>query len=384
MNRQIVHMDLDSFFVSVEVLKNSSLKGKPVVIGGTGDRGVVASCSYEARKFGVHSAMPARMARALCPDAIFIRGNMDEYSKYSDTVTEILKERSPVIEKASIDEHYIDVSGMDRFVGCLKFTQELKARVMRETGLPISFGLSVNKTVAKVATNEGKPDGSILVGKNEVQPFLNPLTVQKIPGVGEKTSQQLRLMGVSLIQTLTQIDPDQLQRVFGKPGLVLSDRAHGIDHSPVVPFTERKSMGAEQTFSIDTTDMTFLKSVLTRMVMELSFQMRTEKRLTACINVKLRYSDFETVNKQINIHYTAMDDTLIGKTHELFTSLYNKRKLIRLVGVKFSKLISGQQQIDLFDSATEKINLYQAMDKIRNRFGEQFITRASAMNIKQG
>lgn len=383
MDRQIVHLDLDSFFVSVEVLKNAVLKGKPVIIGGTGDRGVVASCSYEARKYGVHSAMPTGMARRLCPDAFFLKGNMDEYSKYSAVVTEILQERAPLIEKASIDEHYIDVSGMDRFIGCLKFTQELKSRVIRETGLPISFGLSVNKTVAKVATGEGKPDGSMLVGKSQVQPFLNPLGVHKIPGVGEKTSHKLNQMGVSLIRTLCEVNPEQLQQVFGKPGLLLSERAHGIDHSPVVAYQERKSMSTEQTFHTDTTNITLLTDTLTRMVMELTYQLRKEKRVTACLNIKLRYSDFETVNKQVNIPYTSMDDVLILKTHEMFTSLFNKRKLIRLIGVKFTKLISGHQQIDLFDTASHRIQLYQAMDRIKSRFGEQYITLATAMNAKE-
>ena len=379
MDRQIVHMDLDSFFVSVEVLKNSSLKGKPVIIGGTGDRSVVTSCSYEARKYGVHAAMPGRMAKQLCPDAIFIRGNFDEYSKYSGLVTEIIQERAPIVEKASIDEHYIDVSGMDRFIGCQLWTKELRQRIITETGLPISFGLSVNKSVAKIATNEAKPNGELTINDPEVRPFLNPLTVNKIPGVGDKTTHTLRTMGVKQIGVLCQIHPEQLQKVFGKNGLLLSQKAHGIDTAPVVPYHERKSISEEHTFKIDTIDVQTIKDLLTQMVMNLSFQLRNEKKVTACIGIKLRYSDFETVNIQAVIGYTSFDDVLIRTAHELFAKLYNKRKLIRLIGVKMSKLISGFEQIDMFSVSTERYNLYQAMDKIRNRFGEQYITLASTI-----
>lgn len=381
LDRQIVHIDLDSFFVSVEILKNSALKGQPVIIGGTGDRGVVASCSYEARRYGIHSAMPTRMARYLCPTAIFIRGNMDEYSKYSAVVTDVIQDKAPpLVEKASIDEHYIDVTGMDRFFGSLKWAHELKQRVTLETGLPISFGLSVNKTVAKVATNEVKPNGELFVNKTDVRPFLNPLAVNKIPGVGEKTTQTLRNMGVKLIGNLCEVPQEYLQKVFGKNGTMLSQRAHGIDNAAVVPYRERKSIGTEQTFQIDSIDVAMMKQLLTRMIMELTFQLRKERKVTACINVKLRYSDFETINKQSIIGYTALDDILIGKAHELFDELYNKRKLIRLIGVKLSKLISGYEQIDMFSMNEEKYNLYQALDKIRVRYGETAITLASTLD----
>jgi DNA polymerase-4 len=379
MNRQIVHFDLDSFFVSVEIKKNSALKGKPVIIGGTGDRGVVASCSYEARRYGIHSAMPARMARQLCPDAVFIKGNYDEYDKHSHEVNQIISGVAPLYEQASIDEFYLDVSGMDKFIGCIKWTQELKQRIIKESGLPISFGLSVNKTVAKVATNEAKPDGALTISQPEVRPFLNPLKVNKIPGVGDKTTYTLRTMGVDYIHRLCQIHPEQLQQVFGKNGLVLHQRAHGIDLTPIEPYTERKSISQEHTFSTDSIDVVMLRDLLTKMVMELAFKLRQERKVTGCINVKLRYSDFETVNQQQAIDYTALDDTLIHKTHELFDRLFEKRKLIRLIGVKLSKLISGYEQIDLFSADTAKYNLLQAMDRIRNRFGDQFITRASTL-----
>jgi DNA polymerase-4 len=378
-DRQVVHLDLDSFFVSVELLKNSSLIGKPVIVGGSGDRSVVASCSYEARKFGIHSAMPGRMAKQLCPHAIFIRGNMDEYAKYSEAVTKLLQEYAPILEKASIDEHYIDVSGMDKFIGCIQWTKELQQKVVKETGLPISFGLSINKTVAKVATNEGKPKGSKIVSLSEVQPFLNPLHVRKLPGIGDQATITLQQMGVHFIEVLSKIPALSLQKVFGKPGFTMWQKARGIDDTPVTPYEERKSISAEETFETDTIDMVQIRQILTRMVLQLAFQLRIEKKVTACINVKLRYSDFETVNKQTTISYTAMDDILIAKTHFLFDALYEKRKLIRLVGVKFTRLISGYEQIDLFDVPGERYNLTQAMDYVRQRFGNNAVTLASTL-----
>ena len=198
----IVHMDLDTFFVAVERLMNSKLVGKPVIVGGFSDRSVVSSCSYEARKFGVHSAMPMKMARMLCPDAIVVRGDMEQYTKYSGMVTDVIAESAPVYEKASIDEHYLDITGMDRFFGSMKWTHELRQRIISETGLPISLGLSVNKTVCKIATGEAKPNGELEIPVERVIPFLGPLSISKIPGIGEKTYRLLRSMGIATIDTL--------------------------------------------------------------------------------------------------------------------------------------------------------------------------------------
>jgi DNA polymerase IV len=379
MDRQIVHLDLDSFFVSVERLKNSKLIGKPVIIGGTGDRGVVSSCSYEARMYGVHSAMPGRMAKRLCPDAIFIRGNMDEYSKYSKIVTEILKESAPLIEKASIDEHYIDASGMDKFIGTAKWTHELRMRVIKETGLPISYGLSKNKTVAKIATNEAKPNGELLIASQSVRPFLNPLNIKKIPGIGAKTYAQLTSMGIQTIHTLTEVPPQLMQNMLGKTGLVLWNKAHGEDDSPVIAYRERKSISSEQTFEQDTIDVHYLHNIIRRMVTEVAYQLRSEHKLTASIAVKLRYANFETVDKQASIHYTSLDSKLIPKAIELFDALYNKRMLVRLVGVKLSKLVHGYEQIEITDMQNEQHSLFQAIDRIKNRFGDDAISLASTI-----
>jgi len=220
-NRHIVHLDLDTFFVSVERLMRPELAGKPVIIGGASDRSVVSSCSYEARRFGVHSAMPVKMARVLCRDAVLIRGDMECYSKYSHMVTDIIAERAPVYEKASIDEHYIDVTGMDRFFGTLQWSLELRQTIIRNTGLPISFGLSVNKTVSKIATGEAKPNGELEVLQPAVQTFLNPLPVGKIPMIGEKTCHLLRSMGIITINTLRLVPPEMMERVMGKNGIVI-------------------------------------------------------------------------------------------------------------------------------------------------------------------
>lgn len=382
MDKQIIHIDQDAFFVSVELLKNSSLVGKPVIIGGTSDRGVVASCSYEARKFGIHSAMPSRMARQLCPHAIFIRGNMDEYSKYSHMVTNILQEKVPVLEKASIDEHYIDMTGMDRFHGCMKFAHELRLQVMKETGLPLSFGLSVNKTVSKIATNECKPNGERQVPLDEVQPFLNPLSIKKIPGLGQATYIKLSEMGVRFIYTLSQIPQEQLFKVLGNNGTSLWQKAHGIDHSPVLPYREQKSIGTQSTFETDSIDTHTIKQLITSMVTDLCFQLRAQRKLTACITITIRYSNFETHTQQAKIPYTTLDSFLIGKAKELFDKLYNRRMLLRLVGVKLSQLVSGHEQINLYSASEEQYKLYQAMDRIRNRFGDKAVKLASTINIK--
>ncbi len=377
--RQIVHMDLDTFFVSVERLHNSVLNGKPVIIGGMSDRGVVAGCSYEARRFGVHSAMPMKMARQLCGDAYFIRGDMDEYSKQSRIVTEIIAERAPVYEKASIDEHYMDLTGMDRFFGCLKWSKELRQTIIKETGLPISFGLSTNKTVSKIATGEAKPNGEMEVIPTHVQPFLNPLSIKKIPMLGPKTYQLLRSMGVVNIETLSQVPIDMMQRVLGKNGITLWKKANGIDPTPVIKYMEQKSISTERTFEQDTTDIRYLNELIIRMAEKLAFELRSKQKLTGCISVKIKYSNFDTHSLQKKIPYTSFDHDIISVAQDLFKRVYTRRMLIRLLGIKLSSLITGTQQLNLFEDTPETVNLYQTMDKIRKRYGKNAIGRAAAM-----
>ncbi len=377
----IVHMDLDTFFVSVERLRDSRLEGKPILIGGNSDRGVVAACSYEARKHGIHSAMPMKLALQLCPEAVLIKGSHADYSKFSDMVSGIIKENVPVFEKTSIDEFYADLTGMDRFFGCYKLATELRTKVIEETGLPISFGLSINKTVSKVATGEAKPNNKLWIEQGKERPFLAPLSVKKIPMIGDKTYQTLAGLGVRKVRTLQEMPKDMLRQVFGKNGVVMWEKANGIDHSPVVPYSERKSISTERTFDKDTTDVTKLKQIILAMTEHLAFQLRTENKLTACIAIKIRYSDFNTYTQQIRVPYTSADHILIPKISELFDKLFDKRLLVRLVGVRFSSLVHGNYQINLFEDTGEIINLYQAMDTMRQKHGDRMIVRAKGLGI---
>jgi DNA polymerase-4 len=383
MDRHIVHMDLDTFFVSVERLLNSKLVGKPVIIGGMSDRGVVSSCSYEARKYGVHSAMPMKMARQLCSEAMVIRGDMDAYSKHSRMVTDIISESAPLYEKASIDEHYLDISGMDRFFGCMQWTHELRQRIMKETGLPISCGLSVNKTVSKIATGEAKPNGEIEIPGMQVEGFLSPLSIRKIPMIGQRTFHLLRSMGIGTIGTLGQIPMEMMESLLGKNGLVIWKKANGIDPTPVEQYSERKSIGSERTFQRDTMDVAGLRDLLTSMVEKLAFQLRKEEKLVSIVTVKIRYSNFDTHSLQKRIPYTSFDHVLMPIARELFDRLYQRRMLIRLVGVRFSGLIRGTQQLNLFEDTSEMVHLYLAVDRMRKRFGASALQRASGIQLKE-
>ena len=378
-NRHITHMDLDTFYVSVEQLRNSKLKGKPVLIGGLSDRGVVASCSYEARKFGIHSGMPMRAARHLCSHAIVIKSDFEEYSKYSKLVTEVIKDSVPMFEKASIDEFYIDLSGMDKFFGCRKFSDELKQKVNKESGLSISYGLASNKLISKVATNEIKPNGQLEIPYGNEKEFLAPLSIMKIPGIGKETGYKLLKMGVETVRTLSQIPAKLMYNLLGKPGNELHRRANGIDESPVVPYREQQSISTEHTFETDTIDMNFLHTQLVRMTEKIAFELRSKNKLTGCISVKIRYSDFQTEQKQASINYTSADHELIEKAKELFNNLYSRRQLIRLVGVRFSDLIPGTYQINLFTDTQEELRLYQAIDSIKKQYGEKFVIHASGI-----
>jgi DNA polymerase-4 len=375
-------MDLDAFFVSVERLRDRRLKRIPLIIGGRNDRGVVAACSYEARAFGVHAAMPMKLAIQLCPDATVISGDMEAYVRHSKIVTEIIRDRAPLFEKSSIDEFYIDLTGMDRFIGCYKWSGELRKNIIKETGLPISMGLSVNKLVSKVATGECKPNGQAQVPRGEEARFLAPLSVRKIPMIGKKTADFLYEMGIRRVHTLREMPVEILEATFGKNGRILWNKARGIDNTPVIPFTERKSVSTETTFETDTIDVCKLKSVLTGMAEKLAFKLRSEKKLTANISVKIRYSDFETVSRQMQIPYTSSDRVLIEKTLELFDKLYTRRVLVRLVGVRLGKLAHGNYQINLFDDTEKEIHLFEATDWIKKRFGSRALIRASSLPVK--
>lgn len=382
MERSIVHMDLDTFFVSCERLIDSSLNNRPVLIGGTSDRGVVASCSYEARKFGVHSAMPMRMAKQLCPEAVILRGNTGIYTKYSKLVTDVVAESVPLYEKSSIDEFYIDLTGMDQFFGCHQLASELRQKIIHETGLPISFGLSVNKTVSKIATGEAKPNNEIKVNLGNEKYFLAPLSVRKIPMVGEKTYNSLCDLGIKRIKTVQEMPIDMMTKVFGKHGASIWKKANGIDNTPVIKHHERKSISTERTFEKDTTDIIKLRSIIIAMAENLVFQLRRGNKLASCITFKIRYSDFQTYTKQKSIPYSSSDDAILPIVLELYKSLYQRRLLVRLIGVKFSNLVSGGHQINLFEDNEKMLSLYQAMDKMREKHGDRAVIRAAGMGAK--
>ena len=380
--RSIVHMDLDTFFVSCERLLDSRLVGRPILIGGTSDRGVVASCSYEARLYGIHSAMPMKMAKARCPDAIVIKGNSGVYSQYSRMVTDIVKEAAPVYEKASVDEFYLDFTGMDRFFGTLKCATELRQKIIRETGLPISFGLSENKTVSKIATGEAKPNNQLSVSYGEERGFLAPLSVQKIPMVGTKTYQTLCNLGIRKIHAIQQMPVEMMQGALGENGVGIWKKAQGVDLSPVVQHTERKSISTERTFDQDTIDVVKLKGILSAMAENLAFQLRRGLKLTGCVTVKIRFSDFQTQTLQRKIPYTAGDHELLPLVAELFERLYNRRLLVRLIGIRYSDLVGGNHQLSLFDETIDYARLYQAMDRMRLRYGDRAVIRALGMEAR--
>ncbi len=383
MDRNIIHLDLDAFFVAVERKKESKLKNKPLIVGGNSRRGVVAACSYEARKFGVHSAMPMYLARQLCPDAIVISGDMEAYSYYSHLVTNIIEDSAPMFEKSSIDEFYVDASGMDKFFGAFKWAVELQKKVIAESGLPISMGMSVNKLVSKVATGEFKPEAQKHIPAGTEQGFLSPLSIEKIPMIGKQTASFLYDMGVRTVGTLRDMPLKFLVSAFGKNGISLWNKAHGIDESPVVPYSEQKSIATESTFEEDTIDVKRMKSILIAMVEKVSFQLRDQKKLASCITVKIRYSNFDTETKQVHIPYTSSDHVILRVVQELFDKLYNRRMLIRLVGVRLSSLVHGSHQISLFDDTAEIIHLYEAMDHIKHKHGVEKLVRATTLGISR-
>ena len=378
----ILHLDLDTFFVSVERLLNSKLNNRPLIVGGMGDRGVVAASSYETRKFGVFSGMSMKLARQLCPHATVIKGNAATYTKYSNVVTEIIKSQVPSFEKASVDEFYADLSGMDKFFGIEKYAKELRQNIIKESGLPISFGLSQNKIVSKIATGEAKPNAESIVAQGTERNFLAPLAVNKIPMIGNKTYQTLMNLGIYKIETIQQMPLEMLESVLGKNGRTIWKRAHGIDNPPIIPFHERKSISTERTFGRDTIDVVRLHATLIAMTESLAYQLRKGNKLTSQVSVKIRYSDFQTQSKQVKIPYTSADHILIPKIEQLFKQLYSRRLLIRLIGVKFSGIVGGNYQINLFDDSEEMLNLYNSIDRIRNKFGEHSVMRAVTLGTK--
>jgi DNA polymerase IV len=382
-NRHIAHFDLDSFFVAVEMINNPSLKGKAVIVGGSKERGVVTTCSYEARKFGVHSAMPMATAMKLCPHAIVVQGTRGQYSKYSRWVTDIIASKVPKFEKASIDEFYCDLTGMDKFFNISQYIQELRELIIKETGLPISCGLSSAKFISKIATNEAKPNGFLEVPHGREKDFLWPLKIEKINGVGKQTEQQLKNFGIYTIEDIARTPVELLEKYVGSWGQSLWQKAQGIGNADIETDWEQKSMSHENTFHENISDINLLYSELVRLTEQNAYDLRSDEKLTGCVTVKIRYPDFETVSRQETIDYTSLDDQLIAKVKDLFNKLYRKGQPVRLLGVRFSQLIPFTMQMSLFNNNEEKLNLYKAVDNIKDRFGSKSIKKAATAKNKQ-
>ena len=371
----IAHFDLDAFFVSVERILDPSLVGKALILGGSRERGVVSTCSYEARKFGVHSAMPMARAVALCPHAIVMQGTRGQYSKFSQWVTDIIAAKSPLFEKASIDEFYIDLTGMDRFFDPLQWTIDLRNEIIETTGLPISFGLASNKMVAKMATNAAKPNGFLQVLAGKEKEFLAPLQVGEIPGVGEHMLKTMHSLGIMTINDLSAYPQHLLEQNFGKYAEVLQQKALGNHAGSVHHFHEAKSMSTEHTFSENTSDQDFLQAELMRMTEKLGHELREDGKMTKCVAVKIRYPDFETHTRQMAIAPSSYDDELIKVVKDLFGNLYKQKHAVRLIGVRFSELTDSSLQTDLFENRVRKASLYTAIDAVKLRFGKKSVVR---------
>ena len=376
--RIIAHFDLDAFFVSVECLNNPALKGKPLIVGGR-ERGVVAACSYEARKYGIHSAMPMKTALRLCPQVTVVGGSRGEYSRFSRWVTEIIAAKAPLFEKASIDEFYLDLTGMDKYFNPYQWTIDLRQEIIDKTGLPISFGLAGNKMVAKIATDEAKPNGYLHIAFGREKEFLASLKVNKIPRVGEHMFQALRDLGIETIDHLSAQPIELLENRFGKYGGDLWNKAHGIHLGEVIPYHEAKSISTENTFEENILDTDRLLNELVGMTERVAYELRQENKMAGCIAVKIRYPDFETTSRQTTIAYTFYDDELIPKAKDLFHKLYRKGNAVRLLGVRLSELTDEAVQTNLFSNVEKKTELYKAIDDVKNRFGSNSLTKATGL-----
>jgi DNA polymerase-4 len=366
----------------VERLLDPQLVGKPVIVGGTGGRGVVCSASYEARKFGVQSAMPIAQAQKLCPQAACVWSGPSAYHLYSRKVTEIILARVPVVEKASVDEFYLDLCGMEKHFPVFDYLLELKKQINAEVGLPVSFALATNKLISKIATNEAKPDGQIEILPGTEAAYLAPLPVGKLPGCGQKMVALLHQKGISFIHQLVAAGPALLELWLGKWGTDLYRKALGEDDSPITPFHEQKSMSAENTFEEDTDDVAFLEMQITRLVEKLGFELRQDHKWTGCVAIKIRYENFETITRQHILEHTQSDSTLIRRAKDLFKQAYDNSRKVRLLGVRFSHLDDDVLQMSLFDNQAEEKKLYAAIDSIKQQFGKSMVGRAGGLKGK--
>ncbi len=373
MNKKIIHVDMDSFFVSVELLKRPLLRGNALVTGGSPEgRGVITCASYEARKYGVSSGMSARDAIKLCPKLIFLGSNHTDYSYYSELIYDIYEERVPIVEQASIDEFYLDVTGCERLLGdAFDFCTELKKIVKDKTSLPHSIGIAPNKALSKIASKVAKPDGIREVKKGEEIEFLKPLAIKYISGIGKKTAKTLTELGINTIGDLQGVQKEHLKVVFGKHGANLYYQARGMYESSVKMDTERKQISKERTFSADSSDLDFIDRKMYELVQKICFTLRERRKLAGEVTVKLRYSDFDTHTMTKKIFPTNFDDKVFEQAKILFRRLHKRRVRIRLIGVKLGSFSDEQLQLDWLDTggSQKKDEFYDVMDKVRDKFG---------------
>ena len=370
----ILHIDMDAFFVSVELLSHPDLRGRPVVVGGQRDqRGVVSSASYEARRFGINSAMPLRTAAKLCPQAIFLDGHHDLYGQWSDRVAEILAKFSPTVEMASIDEAYLDLSGTERLYGPpLAAAHKLLREITSTTGLPCSGGLAATRLVAKVASDQAKPRGLVWVPPGSEAAFLAPLSVRRIPGIGRVTEAALNSMRIDAVGQLQELPLDRLEEIFGRWGTALFRKAHGIDSYEFFVDAEPKSLSHNQTFGTDTNNRSQLESTLSYLCQRASKRLRDSGLHARTVTLTLRYADFTTITRSHTLKEPSdLDAEFLKAFRELFARAWDGAAMLRLVGVDLSTFSAGSGQLELLDSGRrEKLErLARATDKLRDRFG---------------
>jgi DNA polymerase-4 len=385
--RTIMHIDLDAFFVAVEQVLNPELKGKPVVVGGKpGGRGVVATASYEARAFGLHSAMSLTQAVRLCPQAIFIQGNYSKYREASEKFMAILADYSPFLEPMGLDEAFLDVTGFDALHGSYRqMAMEIKGRVTSELGLVASIGIAPCKIVAKVASDESKPDGLIEVRPGEEAAFLVPLAIGKLPGAGPKTEQVLKRYGISTIGKLAKISPEALKSRFGAFGMTLHLFANGIDNRKVSPRGEAGSISREVTFSQDTADRTFLSGELRYLSEKVGADLRQHSKHARCITLKLRYADFTTITRSRTLpQATDADQTIFQIANEVMSkALSADRRAVRLIGVGVSGLTEPGRQLSMLNDASQRMDkLNLAVDRVRKKYGFTAIQTGRTLWLK--
>ncbi len=385
--RTIFHIDLDAFFVSVEQVLNPALQSKPVIVGGRPEgRGVVAAASYEARKFGVHAAIPLARAKRLCPQAIFLTGNYRKYVEFSLKFMDILGDYTPSIQPGGLDEAYLDVTGCENFGSWRNLALKIKGRIKQETGLVASAGIAPCKVVAKVASDLSKPDGLIEVLPGQEQGFLAPLPVQKLPGVGDKTGKMLKTMGIQTIGQLADMPQGLFKSRFNEGMVWLQQHARGIDDSPVEAYGEAKSISRETTFEKDSLDRAFLKGNLRYFAEKLGAELRDSDKKARTVTLKLRYTDFETINRSTSSREaTNLDDTIFQSALRLLESALGKKyKPVRLIGLEVSNFTAGETQLSLFDAEAKRLEqLDRAIDQVRDKYGFDAIQTGYTLELKQ-